>query len=106
MGIAWAVVLGFLRLTTRRGVLPRPLTPAQALHTVQVWIDHPIVVLLHPGDSHWTRFRTLVESSGLAGNLTTDAHLAALTMEYDATLYSTDNDFTRFASLRVQNPLD
>ena len=106
VGLAWTVVLGFLRLTTRGGILPRPLTPTQALDTVQEWIDRPIVALLHPGDSHWSRFRTLVESLGLAGNLTTDAHLAALAIEYDATLYSTDRDFKRFASLRVKNPLD
>ena len=106
VGLAWVVVLGFLRLTTRGGLLPRPLTPAQALDTVQEWIDHPIVALLQPGDSHWSRFRALVETAGLAGNLTTDAHLAALAIEYGATLYSTDRDFRRFAGLRVKNPLD
>ena len=78
VGLPWVVVLGFLRLTSRGGILPRPLTPAQALDTVQEWIEHPLVSLLHPGDSHWSRFRALVESAGLAGNLTTDAHLAAL----------------------------
>lgn len=106
IGLAWPVVLGFLRLSTRSGVLPRPLTPTQALDTIQEWIDHPLVVWLHPGDGHWLRFRGLVESAGLAGNLTTDAHLAALAIEYDATLCSTDADFSRFASLRLQNPLD
>jgi uncharacterized protein len=106
VGLPWAVVLGFLRLATRGGILPRPLTPGQALDTVQEWIEHPLVSLVNPGDSHWSRFRELVESTGLAGNLTTDAHLAALAIEYDATLYSTDRDFKRFASLRVKNPLD
>ena len=106
IGLTWAVVLGFLRVTTRGGILPRPLEPKQALDTVQQWIEHPMVALLQPGDAHWSRFRTLVESAGLAGNLTTDAHLAALAIEYDATLYSTDSDFSRFASLRLKNPLD
>jgi toxin-antitoxin system PIN domain toxin len=105
VGLAWAVALGFLRLATRAGVLPRPLTPKQALDTVQEWIDHPVVVMLHPGDGHWAILRSLLDSAGLAGNLTTDAHLAALTIEYDATLYSTDTDFTRFANLRVKNPI-
>ena len=105
VGLAWAVVLGFLRVSTRGGILPRPLTPKQALDTVQDWMQHPMVVMLHPGEAHWSRFRPLLESAGLAGNLTTDAHLAALAIEYDATLYSTDSDFSRFASLRVKNPL-
>lgn len=105
VGLAWPVALGFLRLCTRGGILPKPLTPRQALDTVGEWIAHPLVSLLHPGNGHWTIFRGLVESIGTAGNLTTDAHLAALTIEYDATLYSTDTDFSRFSSLRLKNPL-
>lgn len=105
VGLAWPVVLGFLRLCTRGGIVPRPLTPRQALDTVGDWVAHPLVVLLLPGDGHWTLLRGLIESTGLAGNLTTDAHLAALALEYDATLYSTDTDFSRFSSLRFKNPL-
>jgi hypothetical protein len=105
VGLAWPVLLGFLRLTTRGGILPRPLTPRQALDIVDEWVTHPQVSMLHPGDDHWSVFRDLVESSGAAGNLTTDAHLAALAIEYDATLYSTDTDFARFSTLRLRNPL-
>ncbi len=105
VGLPWVVVLGFLRLTTRSGLLPRPLTPKQALDTVEEWIEHPLVSLLNPGDAHWPLFRAQVETAGLAGSQTTDAHLAALAIEYEGTLYSTDRDFTRFASLRVKNPL-
>jgi hypothetical protein len=104
VGLAWPVVLGFLRLTTRGGILPRPLTPKQALHTVHEWVTHPQVTMLHPGDGHWDILRGLIESTGAAGNLTTDAHLAALAIEYDGTLYSTDADFTRFPGLRLKNP--
>jgi predicted nucleic acid-binding protein len=39
------------------------------------------------------------------GNLTTDAHLAALAIESGSELASTDNDFRRFAGLRLVNPL-
>lgn len=39
-------------------------------------------------------------------NLTTDAHLAALAIEYGAELCSTDGDFTRFRpALRFANPI-
>lgn len=105
IGLAWPVVLGYLRLTTRAGILPRPLTARQALETVEVWVTHPLVSMLHPGERHWSTLRQLLESSGVAGNLTTDAHLAALTVEYGATLYSTDTDFGRFSSLKVVNPV-
>lgn len=106
VGLAWVVGLGFLRLATRAGILPRPLTPKQALDIVQEWIEHPTVVMLHPGDGHWVILRSLLDPAGVAGNLTTDAHLAALTIEHDATLYSTDSDFSRFADLRVRNPIE
>ena len=42
---------------------------------------------------------------GTGGNLTTDAHLAALAVEHGCTLYSTDADFGRFSGLDWRNPL-
>jgi predicted nucleic acid-binding protein len=47
----------------------------------------------------------LLERLGTAGNLTADAHLAALAIEYQAELHSTDADFSRFSGLRWRNPL-
>lgn len=38
-------------------------------------------------------------------NILVYAHLAALTLEHDATLCTADRDFRRFAGLRVINPL-
>lgn len=105
VGLAWPVVLGFLRLSTRAGILPRPLTARQALDVVQEWVDHPQIALLHPGASHWSLLRGLLDSAGVAGNLTTDAHLAALALEYGGRLYTTDGDFSKFKGLKVANPL-
>ena len=48
--------------------------------------------------------RPLLESTGAAGNLTTDAHLAALALEHSAELCSFDKDFARFARLRWSSP--
>jgi predicted nucleic acid-binding protein len=39
------------------------------------------------------------------GKLTTDAALAALTIEYGGVLYTNDRDFARFPGLRWVNPL-
>lgn len=47
----------------------------------------------------------LLSHLGTAGNLTTDAHLAALAIEYQAEVVSTDADFARFPGLRWFNPL-
>lgn len=43
---------------------------------------------------------------GAASHLTTDAHLAALAIEHQCELYSTDSDFNRFPGLRWTNPLN
>lgn len=106
LGLAWAVILGFLRLSTRPGLFLRPLTCEQALVVVDRWLALPNVLPIHPGVRHWTVLRELLHRAGTAGNLTTDAHLAALAVEYGATLYSTDNDFVRFRpALLFVNPL-
>jgi uncharacterized protein len=49
--------------------------------------------------------KSLLLHSGVAANITTDAHLAALAIENGATLYSADNDFARFKTLNWKNPL-
>ena len=85
--------------------MERPLSEDQAVEFVDSWLRHPAVQLVVPGENHWTIFRTLILASGTAGNLTSDAHLAALALEGGWTIVSTDNDFRRFPGLELINPL-
>lgn len=103
--LAWTVVHAFLRLTTSRKILAYPYTAEQALGIVDEWLELPQVTMLEAGRNYWTTFRKLVAASNVRGNLVSDAHLAALAIEHDATLYTADRDFARFAGLRVVNPL-
>lgn len=105
VGFAWLVILGFMRVTTRPGVLRRPYTPEQALNFVDEWLALPSVSLVAPGDHHWPLLRNLLKTTGTAGNLVQDAHLAALAIEHGCTLYSADNDFKRFPGVEHINPL-
>lgn len=105
VGLAWVVLLAFLRITTHRRVLVRPLASREALEYVESWLAQPYTTLVTPGPHHWPILRNLVELAGSAGNLTTDSHLAALAIEHGATLASADNDFRRFPGLRYTNPL-
>jgi len=41
----------------------------------------------------------------MGGNLTSDAHLAALALELGAELFSSDHDFARFRQLKWRTPL-
>ena len=105
VAIPWVVLLGFVRLSTNRQIFPRPISIEDAIHIVDGWLAQEPVVALNPGDDHWLVLRDLLLHSGSAGNLTTDAHLAAMAIEHGAELCSTDTDFARFARLRWMNPV-
>jgi len=105
VGLPWAVLLAFLRVTTRAGVLRKPLRPERALAYVDSWLAQPFVTAVGPGPGHWAVLRNLLRTTGLAGNLTSDAHLAALAIERGAALCSTDHDFRRFPGVEHVDPL-
>ena len=105
VGISWVVATGFVRLLTHRSVRERPATPAQAADYVAAWFRFPSVTPLNPGRQHLTLFRRNLAAAGVGANLVTDAHLAALAMEYQAELHSNDLDFARFPGLRWRNPV-
>lgn len=105
IGLAWVTILGFIRIVTNPRALLNPMPVAEALAAAKSWLDLPNVDIVEPGPRHpEILFRLLVEA-GVAGNLTTDAHLAALAIEHQARLASTDTDFARFPGLRWFNPL-
>lgn len=105
VGVPWVVALGFVRLTTHPRVLAEPLSPSDALARVEAWFSRPAVRILEPGPRHLVILRRLLEATGVAASLTTDTHLAALAIEYQAELLSNDSDFGRFPGLRWRNPL-
>lgn len=104
VGLAWATMLGFIRITTNRRIVARPLPVHEAMEQLHIWLGLPQVHIAQPSNTHFARLRTELERLGTAGNLTTDAHLAVLAMERGYVLYSTDADFARFSGLRWVNP--
>jgi toxin-antitoxin system PIN domain toxin len=105
VGLPWIVLLAFLRLTTRAGLFRRPLTVEAAFELVDLWLQQPSVTVPEPTARHLQTMRDLIEPLGTAGNLTSDAYLAALAVEHGAELCSTDGDFGRFNRVRWRNPL-
>ncbi len=99
VGLAWLAVLGFLRLVTGTAAFVHPFSVRQALDQIEEWLSHPNVRLVRETEGHWRIFRDLLQQTGTAGNLTTDAHLAALAISHGATLASCDGDFSRFRHL-------
>ena len=102
IGFGWMALLGFLRLSTRSGIFARPLGIEQALSVVDVWLSQPTASILNPTDRHAGVLGRLLLGAGSAGNLVSDAHLAALAIEHGAELGTFDRDFARFAGLRLQ----
>lgn len=105
VALPWIVLLAFLRLTTRSGLFQKPLPAAAAFDLIDSWLQQPSVIVLEPAPRHLQTMRDLLTPLGTGGNLTSDAHLAALAIEHNAELCSTDNDFSRFPRLRWTNPL-
>lgn len=104
VGFSWQVLLGFLRLATKAVVFARPLTVLEGFDVVDDWLSRPASMVLQPTERHAQVLRGLLVQSGTAGNLTTDAHLAALALTHGATLVSCDHDFARFPGLKWLNP--
>ena len=105
VGLSWTVLLAFLRLTTRAGVFRRPLKVESALDLIDGWLNQQAVTTVEPTTRHFRVLRDLILPLGAGGNLTSDAHLAALAIEHGAELCSCDSDFTRFPPLRWRDPL-
>ena len=105
VGLSWNVLLAFLRLTTRPGLFRNPLSVEAALEVIACWLDQPSVTVVHAGPRHLRILRELLLPMGTGGNLTSDAHLAALAIEHGAELCSCDTDFARFPGLKWDNPL-
>ena len=103
VGLAWVSLLAFIRLSTSRRIFASPLPPADAMTVVESWLAQPAAVTVEPTTRHCSVLRGLLEQAGTAGNLTTDAHIAALAIEHGATVVTFDRDFERFG-IRVQLP--
>ena len=106
LGFTWLVLLAFLRLSTRPGIFRRPLSAEESLDIIDSWLEQPCATVVHPGDAHSRILRDLLTARGSGGNMTSDAHLAAVAMEHGAELHSCDADFSRFPGLRWKNPLE
>jgi predicted nucleic acid-binding protein len=86
-------------------LMRNPLSPERAIAFVDSWLAMPHVSLVLPGEQHWPILRNLLQVSGTSGNLTSDAHLAALAIEYGYTVFTADGDFRKFPGISVINPL-
>jgi len=101
LGLSITVSLGFVRIVTQSRIVQSPLSIAQAQAWLDVMLRAPNWVQPAPAADHLQNVFDLLSRVGSAGNLVSDAHLAALAIEHGAHLVSFDRDFQRFPGLQV-----
>jgi hypothetical protein len=104
VGLAWIALSAFIRIGTNASILPNPMTPDEAIGQIEAWLGAPAAVIAQPSPRHASLLRGLLRDTGTAGNLTTDAHLAALALEHGADIVSYDRDFARFPGVQHRLP--
>ena len=105
VGLPVPVIMCFIRISTDRRLGGGRYGIDEAVEIVDEWLALPHVRVLLPTDRHWDTLRQILIDANASGKLSTDAQIAAVTMEYGGTLFSADRDFARFAGLRWINPL-
>lgn len=103
--LCWSVLAAFIRIGTNARLQRRPLTVKESIDRVQSWLDQPCVRIIQPTEGHWEILRRILRDANATANLVSDAHLAALGIEHNCQLQSTDGDFARFPGLNWTNPV-
>ena len=99
------VLAGFMRVVTNPRVFAPATPPGEAARYVEALRSAPGAVTPSLADAHVATFLRLCVEANAKGNLVADAYLAAIVIEMDAVLMTTDRDFARFPGLRWRHPL-
>ena len=99
------VALGCVRVSTNARAFHHPLTAVEAASHVRSWLGQAVVTIPEVAPDHIERVLGLLVALGTAGNLVTDAQIAAVAIEHDAVVHTADADFIRFKGLRWLNPI-
>lgn len=105
VGLPAIVLFGYLRISTNRKIFQQPLTVTEAGEHIESWLSQSNTRLLEPSWHHIQQTLALLRDAGSSGNLVTDAQIAALAIENQATVHTADTDFRRFLAVSWFNPL-
>ena len=104
--LAWPTLMSYLRIATHPSIFAAPLSAEDALANILALLSLPQVRAVSELDDFPGAWKQVTRGLVVRGNLVPDAHLAAILFQHGVrTLYSSDRDFHRFASLEVRDPL-
>ena len=103
-GVADSILSSFLRVVTNPSIFDAPAQFEHALEFCEYVRNGVNAKLVMPGSRHWQIFIDLCVRVAATGNLVPDAYIAALAIESDCELVTTDRDFARFPGLRWRHP--
>ena len=102
----WPAIMGYLRIVTHPSLLPRPLSPAEAIANVGPLIALPHVRTPGEDEGFWELYLA-TRNDPDRGNDVPDGHLAALMRQHGVrTIYTRDRDFRRFDGIVAEDPFD
>ena len=105
VGLPWSVIHGFLRTMTNRKVFEIPFTCDEVFEIVESWLELPHVTIIVAGAKHLITMQQILRESNSCHRMLTDAHIAALAIEYRAIIHTHDRDFRRFSGVRLHDTL-
>ena len=106
VGLTHPTLFAFLRISTNARVYEKPMTLVESAEHMRSWLARRVSQLLQAPADHAQQVITLLESAGVtAGNLVTDAQIAALALSHRAVVHTADRDFLRFRTVRCHFPI-
>jgi toxin-antitoxin system PIN domain toxin len=107
VGLTYPTLCAFLRISTNPKIYSNPMTLGEAAGHVRSWLARRVSRVLEPSADHTEQVIELLGTAGgTAGNLVTDAQIAALAHAYRAVVHTADRDFLRFPNIHCHFPLD
>ena len=104
--IPWPCVHEFLSIVTHPRIYSPPTPLAIALAAIRVWLDAPGCRTIGEGPGYFEVLERLLREARVSGPMIHDARIAAICLDHGVTeLWTLDRDFSRFAGLKVVNPL-
>ena len=104
--IPWPCIHEFLAVVTQPAVMRRPSPYDRAIADIEAILSSPTLMLIGETDGHWSILRELLATSRPIGRAVHDAKIAAICLQHGVTEFWTAyHGFSRFAGLRVINPL-